>query len=115
MANTLGIPEVTLAQLSSGAHIINKIDTTGAVAGTPRKSAYQPVVVRVSDHNFNDASATDDPTKMALFTSVAHGHPWIIGPALQHLVLKADDDPVTNPTDSGVTTLYPNFDYADFS
>jgi hypothetical protein len=115
MANNLNIVEVTLAQASEATHAVNAIDPTGIVAGTPRKSAYQPVVIRITDHDDNTALEEDDPDLMALFVSSRHGEPWKKDAnVLVHKVVQADADPVTNPTDSDVSVLYPNFDYSTF-
>lgn len=111
MANTLNIPERTLAQLSAASNSINVI---GGVDG--RKSPYQPLVVRVTDHADNVAAETDsDTNRMAIFQSRGHGHPWIKDFGLRHIVVKAAADPVTTPTRTDVTVLYPNFNYATFS
>lgn len=111
MANTLGIPERTLAQLSAASNSINVI---GGVDG--RKSVYQPLVVRVTDHADNVAGETgSDTSKMAIFESKAHGHPWRKDFGTKHIVVKAAADPVANATRNDVTVLYPNFDYSTFS
>lgn len=110
MANTLGIPERTLAQLSNKLNAINNI---GSAEG--RKSPYQPLVVRVTDHADNDAGETGSNTaRMAIFKCKAHGHPWIKDTGLKHVVVQAAADPVATPTRSDVTVLYPNFDYSTF-
>lgn len=73
MANTLGIPERTLAQLADSTNTINIIGDTDA-----RLSAYEPSVVRVTDHADNDAGETGTDTDlMALFESSRHGEPWV--------------------------------------
>jgi hypothetical protein len=111
MANTLGIPERTLAQISAASNSINVI---GGADG--RLSAYQPLVCRITDHQDNDASETGtDTEKMALFYSRRHGEPWIKDAnVLEHVVIKADADPVTNATPANVSVLFPNFDYTTF-
>lgn len=115
MANNLGIEERTLAQVSESTNTINSIDKTGAISTTPRKSAYQPIVVRITDHVDDDNSEQDDPEKMALFVSARHGEPWKKdGNVLVHKVVQADADPVTNPTPTDVSVLFPNFDYSTF-
>ena len=110
MANNLDIPERTLAQISEATNSINVI---GGVDG--RKSAYQPLVCRITDHQDNVTLEEDDPDKMALFMSVRHGEPWVKDAnVLEHIVIKADADPVSNPTPVNVSVLYPNFDYSTF-
>lgn len=111
MANTLGIPERTLAQLSSAANSINVI---GGVDG--RLSAYEPLVVRVTDHVDNVSGEVGaDTTKMAIFHSARHGEPWMKQDGvLNTVIVKANADPVTNPTATNVSCLYPNFDYSTF-
>lgn len=110
MANTLGIPERTLAQVSEKTNSINVI---GGVDG--RNSAYEPLVVRITDHKDNVALEEDDPDKMAIFTSSRHGEPWQkdFG-SLEHVVIQAAANPVTTPTPTNVTVLFPNFDYSTF-
>lgn len=111
MANTLNIPERTLAQLGDATNSINVI---GGVGG--RKSVYQPLVVRVTDHKDNVTGETGaDTNRMAIFKSRAHGHPWIKDVGLTHKVYKVGANPSTPPTPTDVTVLYPNFNYATFS
>lgn len=110
MANTLGIPERTLAQISSAT---NSINVVGGVDG--RASVYQPLVCRITDHVRNDTGETGtDTDKMAIFKSQHHGQPWINDTGIEHIIVKADADPVANPTATNVTVLYPNFDYSTF-
>lgn len=111
MANTLGIPERTLAQLSDATNSINVIGGTNG-----RKSAYEPLVVRVTDHVDNvGAEVGTDTNKMAIFMSKAHGQPWVKeAGTLVKVTHVADADPVTNPTPTNVSTLFPNFDYSTF-
>ena len=113
MANTLNIPERTLAQLSESTNSINIIGGTGG-----RLSAYQPLVVRVTDSDYDNSGIDNDADNMALFQSKRHGEPWVLGGnkdmALEHRVVQADADPVTNATDPKVTVLFPNFDYSTF-
>lgn len=110
MANTLGIPERTLAQISESTNSINVI---GGADG--RLSAYQPLVCRITDHADNDAAETGaDTDKMAIFQSSAHGQPWKKDYGLKHNVIKAAADPVATPTATDVTVLFPNYDYSTF-
>lgn len=111
MANTLGIPERTLAQISASTNSINVI---GGADG--RLSAYQPLVCRISDHQDNDgAEVGTDTSKMAIFKSARHGEPWLKDAnVLEHVVIKAAADPVTTPTAANVSVLFPNFDYSTF-
>ena len=110
MANTLGIPERTLAQISSATNSINVIS---GVDG--RTSVYQPLVCRITDHARNDASETGtDTDQMAIFKSEHHGQPWTNDIGTEHIIHKAAADPVATPTPINVTVLYPNFDYSTF-
>lgn len=111
MANTLGIPERTLAQISAATNSINVIGGTDG-----RLSAYQPLVCRISDHQDNDAAETGtDTSKMAIFLSRRHGEPWEKDAnVIEHIVYKAAADPVATPTPTNVSKLYPNFDYSTF-
>lgn len=108
MANTLGIPERTMAQLRDVADTINIIaDVDG------RLSALQPLVARCTNHTANDAGETAaDTNLMALFYSKAHGHPWVLGKNVTsqtQLILKDGD-----VEDLDATTLFPDHDYALF-
>lgn len=110
MANTLGIPERTLAQVSEST---NSINVVGGVDG--RLSVYQPIVVRITDHDRDTGGVNEaDPDKMALFYSRRHGEAWQCDQGLEHIVVKAAANPVTTPTASNVTVLFPNFDYSTF-
>lgn len=111
MANTLGIPERTLAQISASTNSINVIGGTDG-----RLSAYEPLVCRITDHKDNVAGETgSDTSKMAIFKSKSHGHPWEKDSnVLVHRVVKAAADPVATPTPTDVSVLYPNFDYSTF-
>lgn len=83
MANTLDIPERTLAQLCDKTNAINVV---GNSAGN-RASVYQPHVVRVTDHADNDAAETGtDTSKMAIFESKTHGQPWKKDTGLNHVI-----------------------------
>jgi hypothetical protein len=109
MANTLNIPERTLNQLGDSTNSINVI---GGADG--RKSVYEPLVVRVTNHVDNDAAEVgSDTDKMAIFMSSRHGEPWLKqANVLQTVIHKAAATPAV-PTN--VSCLYPNFDYATFS
>lgn len=111
MANTLNIPERTLAQLGDSTNSINVI---GGVGG--RKSPYQPLVCRVTDHADNVSGETgSDTSKMAIFQSRGHGHPWIKDVGIKHKVYKVGANPAVPATPTDVTVLFPNFNYATFS
>ena len=88
MANTLSIQEVTIAQLTDPTHAINLVDTDASTATSPRKSVWQPIVCRVTDHDDELAvPATGDAADdMAIFKSAYHGAPWIKDQGLQHIV-----------------------------
>ena len=110
MTNTVSIPERTLAQISASTNSINVVGGTDG-----RKSVYQPLVARITDHADNDATEVGaDTDKMAIFKSKAHGQPWIKDIGQEHVVFEADADPVTNATPTNVTVLFPNFDYSTF-
>lgn len=107
MANNLNIPERTLNQLGSRLDTVNVI---GGVGG--RKSVYEPLVVRATDHQDNVVAEEDDPYKMALFVSQRHGEPFKKDcNVLEHVIHKAAATPDV-PTN--VSVLYPNFDYSTF-
>lgn len=105
MANTLGIPERTRAQLADSTNSINVIGGTDG-----RLSAYQPLVCRVTDHDDNDAAETGtDTDKMAIFVSKRHGEPWTKDKNSQKKVIH---EGLLPPAD--VTVLFPDFDYSTF-
>lgn len=86
MANTLNILERTLAQVADST---NDVHTLGTANG--RLSAYEPLIVRITDHADNDGAETGaDTDKMALFKSVRHGEPFQKQANVQvHKVVKA--------------------------
>lgn len=107
MANNLGIEERTLAQMATASDTINLVGPTH-----PRKSAYQPLVVRATNHVDDDNAEEDDAEKMAIFVSRRVGEPW----EKQHNVLSKiiHVGPTTVPTN--VAVLFPNYDYTgDFT
>lgn len=72
MANTLNILERTLAQVSDSANAVHTIGTANG-----RLSVYEPLVVRITDHDDDDNSKTaDEADEMALFVSKRHGEPF---------------------------------------
>lgn len=104
MANTLGIPERTMLQIVDSTNSINVI---GGVDG--RKSVYEPLVVRITDHVRNDvAEVGNDTDKMAIFMSKRHGEPWTNDVGLEHVISNGD------ATKTNATVIYPNFDYSTF-
>ena len=124
MANTLGILEVTLAQISNETVRPNIASEFGTVpaAGTPivkqtRSWAYEPMVVRVTNHPADDGGTTDNAEGMALFASSRHGEPWMmIGHQTEKLVWPipgAAQAPITIETDA-FSCIFPDFDYTTF-
>jgi len=111
MANTLGIPERTLAQISTAA------DTINVIAGADgRLSAYQPLVCRVTDHESDDGGVADYADGMALFVSSRHGEPWKKDSGAREHVLHPVAGVAIAPIASGTnyTVIYPNYDYSTF-
>lgn len=111
MANTLNIPERTLVQLANATNSINVI---GGADG--RRSAYEPLVVRVTDHVDNVTGETGSNTeRMAIFHSARHGEPWMKqANVLRTIIHQAGADPADPATPTNVSCLYPNFNYATF-
>ena len=110
MANAFNIPEAALSQLGDATSVFNT---------TQRKSVYQPLVVRATDHDFDTGvnATTQEQLEagVALFYQKAHGHPWILGKsnvATESVIFETLADPLAVPTN--VTVLYPNFDYSAF-
>ena len=72
MANTLGITEVTMAQVVLAATAINTRAARPSDLGTGG-----PLVVRITDHADNDDTEEGtDTDKMAIFHSRQFGQPW---------------------------------------
>ena len=112
MANTAGIKEVTLEQISLFSHAINVV---GDAAGNARLSVYQPAVVRVTNHTDDDGSTGDAVEGMALFHSKAHGQPWKKDDhQTAHIVHRGAAAIVTVSDGTNQTVIYPNFDYTTF-
>lgn len=118
MANTIYIREVTLAQISDSTNTVNAIGTAPvANVKQARASAYEPIVVRVTDHVADDGGTTDFSEGMALFCSVRHGEPWVMighqSQKITHPLPGAVPAPIASGTDYSV--IYPDFDYTTFS
>lgn len=104
MANSLGIPERTMAQVVDSTNSINVIGGTDG-----RKSAYQPLVVRITDHDRDGGvGEADNPENMALFLSRRHGEPWENDVGLEHIISEGD------ATKTNATIIFPDFDYSAF-
>jgi len=104
MANTLGITEVTMAQLVLVATTINT-----RAARPDALSTGGPLVVRVSNHADNDAAeVSTDTDKMAIFSSKAYGHPWVKDTGLVHKVASG------GTVDLTATVVFPDYDYSTF-
>jgi hypothetical protein len=112
MSNTLGIKEVTLAQISDASHAINVI---GSAAGNARLSVYQPATVRVTNHA-DDAGGTAVAEDMAIFTSKAHGQPWCADKGHKEHIIHPKAGAALAPIASGTTMniIFPDFDYSTF-
>jgi hypothetical protein len=108
VTNTLNIPEVTLNQISDANHAINIV---GNDIGNARRSVYQSAVVRVIDHDDDDATAVDDPTRMALFESKAHGQPW--NKYKGHGEHSIHSGSVIE-TETNMNQIFPTFEYDEF-
>jgi hypothetical protein len=111
MANSLGITEVTLLQVSTAANAVNQI---GAATGN-RSEALKANLVRVLGHADDDAAETSDPDKMAIFVSKAHGHPWKKdNHYVEHVIHKSvtPGTPIAAPANA--TIIYPDYDYSTF-
>lgn len=113
MANSFGITEVTLAQLGDSTHAINAVGTSAV-----RKSVYQPIVARATDHDDDTGVNADTEAKVeagcALFLSRRHGEPWEKLGALVQKVEQAAADTGATPPSTDVSVLFPNFDYTTF-
>ena len=76
MANNLGILEV-----ANGADLAYKGFSANTImpTGLPRSRWNEVATVRVMDHEADDNSEQDDPSKMALFSSKALLAEWKLG------------------------------------
>lgn len=110
MANTLGIPERTLTQIADAANSINVI---GGVDG--RLSPYEPLVVRISNHQDNMAAEVgSDTSKMALFESKAHGQPWLKQSNVLETVIHRSPAGAPEAAPANASCIYPSYDYTTF-
>ena len=104
MANTLGLNEQTMADIVNSASLMNGYGARPHSFGTGG-----PLVVRISDHDDNDAAEVGaDTDKMAIFSSKAYGHPWVKEHGLKHVVSNGD----AALTDA--TVIFPDYDYSTF-
>jgi len=88
--NTLGIVEVNRSMLQSADFELNQAgagsgdyaSVSGAQGATDtfyqRPDPWKAVTVRVTDSTYDDNTSTNDPDKMALFTSRCVGAPWVM-------------------------------------
>ena len=121
MANTLNILERTLAQISNETVRPNLASEFGTVpaAGVKqtRSWAYEPMVVRVTNHPADDGGTTDNAEGMALFCSMRHGEPWMmIGQQTEKLTWPLPgvaQAPIVGETDA-FSCIFPDFDYTTF-
>ena len=105
MANTLGITEVTMAQVVLAATAINTRAARPSALGTGG-----PLVIRISDHADNDTGETGtDTDKMAIFHSRQFGQPWTKDTGLVHVISEADPIALT------ATVIFPDHDYSTFA
>ncbi len=105
MSNTLGIPEVTLAEAGDATNAVNLTNTPECMGGN--------VIIRITDHQDNDETEVTDVTdSMAIFNRKAHGFPWMrVGTHLTALNFHADG---VTAVPTNVEVLFPNFDYTEF-
>lgn len=102
MANTLNIPEVTLADLADSTNAVN----TGDNWDTKK-------VVRATDHLMNTVSEVGaDTWKMALFECKARGKPWIkCDNTLQRIIHEGDG---VTAVPNAANIIFPDWDYSKF-
>ena len=113
MANTLGIVEVTLAEIVDSTNPINVINTA-VMDNTQRSWEYQPLTVRVTDHEADDGGTGDNAEGMALFLSPRHGEAWVLNGkrdmAPEHII----HDGSLGAAPANATVIFPDFDYSTF-
>ena len=72
MTNTVNILERTLAQVADSTNTVHVLGTANG-----RLSVYEPLVIRITDHDDDDNSkVADEVDSMALFVSQRHGEPF---------------------------------------
>ncbi len=117
MSNNLNIREVLLSQISDVENTVNGIghEVLDGIKQA-RQSAYEPIVVRVTDHPADTVDEEDDATLMALFVSRRHGEPWIMqGHQTEHLIHPVAGAEAAVIVDiAAYSVIYPNFDYSTF-
>lgn len=101
MANSLNLPEVTLAQLCDSTHSVNDDGWWS-----------NKLAVRVTGHKTDTAAEEDNPEVMAIFERSARGHPWMKRGTLPNTKVYQHTAGGTIPDDA--TTYYPDFDYTEF-
>jgi len=109
MANSFGIPEVTLNVLG---------DSTAAINASTRLHPYQPLVVRVTNSiHDGGANATTEAlleSDAALYVSQRHGEPWVLNGSVNTTTQIIHQAASTPAVPTNTTTLFPNFDYSTF-
>jgi len=121
MANTINIREVTLAQISDSTNEVNAVSGFGTapITGTKqtRSWAYEPFVLRVTNHPADGGGTGGDAESMALFLSVRHGEPWVMtGHQPEKLIWPlpgAAQAAITTETDA-FSCIFPDWDYSTF-
>ncbi len=104
MANTLGIPEKTMAEIVNSTSVLNLYTSRPQQLGCGG-----PLVVRITDHDDNDAAETGtDTDKMAIFSSKQFGHPWVKEHGIKHVISLAD------AAKKDATVIYPDYNYSSF-
>ncbi len=111
MANTLGIPERTLAQISTAT------DTINVIGGVDRLLyEYKPEVSSVTNKVSDDGGTGADADNMALFVSCRHGEPWKKDAGAREHVIHPVAGVAIAPIAAGtnMTVIYPDFTYTTF-
>ena len=111
MANTLGITEVTLVQISTALNAVNLYAARPSQLGVGG-----PLVVRVTDHQDNDAAEVGtDTDKMALFHSRQFGQPWVKDAnVLEHIIHSSVTPGTPLTAAANASIIFPDYDYATF-
>jgi len=74
MANTLGIPEATLAEARNIGSAVNGL-------GVTRERWNQRAVLRITDHAADEGVTGDETEQMAIFTNDIMHDTWVLGGA----------------------------------
>ena len=101
MANSLGLTEVTMAEVVDSTSLVNRYLSQGS-------GLHKPFAARITDHADDNGGVGGDYDNMAIFSVRHYGHPWVKDAAKQHIISHAD------AAKTEATVIFPDFDYSTF-